>query len=181
VHRVEDEPEVVKKPLIQRLTRISEIALHDFVDIAAFLIMGAALAAIVQTSGIVTHLPGISNHPIFIAPAMMLLAVLLCLCSEADAFVAANMIAIPLAGKAAFLVLGPMLDLKLYLMYTRVFRPKLIWTIIPAVFVTVLVLSVATHYIHAAMQAPSPQPKITAPASSGPEKPAASETNKGLE
>ena len=44
---------------------------------------------------------------------------------------AASFVTLPPAAKLAFLVLGPMLDLKLYLMYTRVFRPRLIWTIIP--------------------------------------------------
>jgi uncharacterized membrane protein YraQ (UPF0718 family) len=79
---------------------------------------------------------------------MMLIAVLFCLCSEADAFVAANF---PIywapASKLAFLVLGPMLDLKLYLMYTRVFRAKLIFTIITAVVVQVFVYTLIVHYV----------------------------------
>ena len=49
---------------------------------------------------------------------MMGLAILLCICSEADAFVAASFTNMPAASKLAFLVLGPMLDLKLYLMYS---------------------------------------------------------------
>jgi len=74
------------------------------------------------------------------------IAVLFCLCSEADAFVAANFATYwPPASKLAFLVLGPMLDLKLYLMYTRVFRPKLIVTIITAVVVQVFILCLLAH------------------------------------
>jgi uncharacterized membrane protein YraQ (UPF0718 family) len=132
---------------LQRLANITETTLRDFVDISCFLVLGAALASLVQSFRVLDALPQLSTSPFLAAPAMMLLAVILCLCSEADAFVGANLIKIPLAGKLAFLVLGPMLDLKLYLMYTRVFRHKLIWTIIPAVVVLVLVLSLTAHYL----------------------------------
>jgi hypothetical protein len=43
--------------------------------------------------------------------------------------------------------LGPMMDLNLYLLYTRVFRPRLIWTIIPTVFIQVFILTNLVHYI----------------------------------
>lgn len=80
--------------------------------------------------------------------AMMVMAVLFCLCSEADAFVAANFPMIwPASSKLAFLVLGPMMDLKLYMMYTRIFRPRLIWTIIVSVAVQVLVYCLIVHYV----------------------------------
>ena len=78
---------------------------------------------------------------------MMGLAVLLCLCSEADAFVAASFITLRPSAKLAFLVLGPMLDLKLYMMYTRVFRQRLIWTIICCVVIQVLVYSLIFHLV----------------------------------
>jgi uncharacterized membrane protein YcgQ (UPF0703/DUF1980 family) len=71
---------------------------------------------------------------------MMGIAILFCLCSEADAFVAANFpLFWPDGSKLAFLVLGPMLDLKLMLMYTRVFRARLIYTIVIALVVQVFV------------------------------------------
>jgi uncharacterized membrane protein YraQ (UPF0718 family) len=130
-----------------RLVNIAEIAIHDFLEITCFLILGATLAAVVQSADLLSYAPMLKNSPALAVPAMMLLAVLLCLCSEADAFVAANLIAIPLGGKLAFLVLGPMLDLKLYLMYTRVFRPRLIWTIIGSVVLTVGLLTLAAHYL----------------------------------
>jgi uncharacterized membrane protein YraQ (UPF0718 family) len=141
----------------QRLINISETSLHDFIDITCFLILGAFLASLVRVFNVLDYAPNLSNA--FVAvPVMMGLAVLLCLCSEADAFVAANLvqvsaaqassaIQIPLAGKLAFLVLGPMLDLKLYFMYTRVFRTRLIWTIIPCVVVLVFSLTLLTGFL----------------------------------
>jgi uncharacterized membrane protein YraQ (UPF0718 family) len=147
-HHTEHSHIVVSAPRdwTQRLMNISETALHDFVDITCFLILGAIIAGVVQTFRLVDKAPDVTN-PFLAAPVMMAFAILVCLCSEADAFVAANLIQIPLAGKIAFLVLGPMLDLKLYLMYTRVFRTRLIWTIIPCVCALVLVLSLAAHFL----------------------------------
>lgn len=140
-------PALLRLPWYVRLANIAEIAIHDFLEITCFLILGATLAAIVQSADLLSYAPALKNSPILAVPAMMLLAVLLCLCSEADAFVGANLIAIPLGGKLAFLVLGPMLDLKLYLMYTRVFKRRLIWTIIGSVVVSVALLTLAAHYL----------------------------------
>ena len=44
-------------------------------------------------------------------------------------------------------VLGPMMDIKLYLMYTRIFRPRLIWTIILAVVVQVFLYTALVHVL----------------------------------
>ena len=76
---------------------------------------------------------------------MMLVGFVLCLCSEADAFVAAAFVKMIPAAKLGFLVFGPMMDLKLLLMYTRIFKPKLIATILTAVAIQVLVYMLITH------------------------------------
>jgi len=76
--------------------------------------------------------------------------VLMCLCSEADAFVAASFTKMHVSAKIAFLVLGPMLDLKLLLMYTRVFRLRLIVTIVTCVVIQVLILCVIVHLVYQA-------------------------------
>ena len=65
--------------------------------------------------------------------------------AEADAFVAASFVTLRPAAKAGFLVLGPMFDLKLYMMYTRVFKPKLIWTIIISVVIQVFLYTMILH------------------------------------
>jgi uncharacterized membrane protein YraQ (UPF0718 family) len=137
-----------KKGWMQRLGNVSGTALHDFVDIMVFLIIGALISALaaqlfshdqIETFG--------HGYPILAILSMMLMAVLLCLCSEADAFVAASYTKLGPSAKLAFLTLGPMLDLKLYFMYTRVFRPRLIWTIFACSAVQVFVYSVAFHYL----------------------------------
>lgn len=156
----DDDQPSLKKPFRKKLISICEVALHDFTDIMVYLILGAIIAALLRQA---LDLRTIENslHAIpwlptsmvsVILPAitilmMMGLAILLCLCSEADAFVAASFRAFPAAAKVGFLVLGPMLDFKLYFMYTRVFRPRLIWTIISSVVVQVFFWSMVTHFI----------------------------------
>jgi uncharacterized membrane protein YraQ (UPF0718 family) len=146
----------------ERLNNITATALNDFVEILTFLVIGAALA--MGGRAIVRETPALETVfqqvPAVSILLMMGLAVLFCLCSEADAFVAANFdksagigigaaqTFLPPAAKMAFLVLGPMLDIKLYIMYTRVFRPKLIATIIFFVAAQVFVYTLALHYLY---------------------------------
>jgi uncharacterized membrane protein YraQ (UPF0718 family) len=138
-----------REPLTRRLGNISATALHDFVDIMVFLILGCVLAALARQYITEKEILAISRDQPFLAiPAMMLLAVVMCLCSEADAFVAASFTKMHLSAKVAFLVLGPMLDLKLLLMYTRVFRTRLIVTIVTCVVLQVLVLCFALHLLY---------------------------------
>lgn len=131
----------------KRLSNISETALHDFVDITVFLILGALLAA--ATRSFISHQDIAylsSGFPLASILVMMGLAIVLCLCSEADAFVAASFTTLHPAAKMAFLVLGPMLDFKLYFMYTRVFRAKLIYTIFGSVIVLTLIYSLVIYF-----------------------------------
>jgi uncharacterized membrane protein YraQ (UPF0718 family) len=140
------------RPLGQRLKNISETALHDFTDITVFLILGGLLAALARVFLSRTLMEQLFQEQLALAIGVMMgLAILLCICSEADAFVGASFVSVVPAAKLAFLVLGPMLDMKLYMMYTRVFRPRLIWTIIVVVVVQVFVFSMLTHYIAAAL------------------------------
>ncbi len=143
-----DDSDAPRRPWGKRVAAIAETALHDFVDITVFLILGSLLAASVRlfvdqkTIAILSR-----DHVVLSIGLMMGLAVVLCLCSEADAFVAASFTTLRPSAKLAFLVLGPMLDFKLYLMYTRVFRPRLIYTIFLSVIVQTFVYSYITHLL----------------------------------
>jgi uncharacterized membrane protein YraQ (UPF0718 family) len=130
----------------QRVANIAATALHDFVDITVYLIIGAVLASVARLALGHERMANLAaQHWLPAILIMMGLAIVLCLCSEADAFVAASFSALRPSAKLAFLVLGPMLDFKLYFMYTRVFRPRLIYTIILSVVVQVFVYSVLVH------------------------------------
>jgi uncharacterized membrane protein YraQ (UPF0718 family) len=119
-------------------------AAEDFFHIAHFLVIGAFVAASIQTTVdrfaflLFAEFPSLSI-------LMMALAVALNLCSEADAFVAASFqFTVPFSAQMAFMVLGPMLDLKLLFMYLGVFRKRAIVALsgmtVVAVFGAVTVL-----------------------------------------
>jgi len=104
-------------------------AADEFFDIGRYMIIGAFLAALLQTLvARQTFVAAIAGAPALSVLLMMVLAVSLNLCSEADAFVAASFRAtvVPLSAQMAFMVLGPMLDIKLLLMYLPVFRRRAI-------------------------------------------------------
>ncbi|HSQ42411.1 MAG TPA: permease [Fibrobacteraceae bacterium] len=107
-----------------RLWRILDSARYDFTAMFRLLVLGATLAAVVKTG-----LPDqawifLQDHPLLAVPGMMVLSFLLSLCSEADAFVAAALNGVPSAAQLAFLAIGPVLDIKLLLMYRRTFAPQ---------------------------------------------------------
>lgn len=144
----EENGESQRRPFTQRISNAAEIALHDFVDVTVLLLIGDLLASTARLVLPHNDVEEFSrNFPLLAIGAMMLLAVILCLCSEADAFVAASFVALRPSAKIAFLVLGPMLDFKLYMMYRSVFSVRLIWTIITCVVVQVLVYALIVHFI----------------------------------
>jgi uncharacterized membrane protein YraQ (UPF0718 family) len=102
----------------------SSAARHDFLQAASFLVLGALAAAALRVlvpPWVFDHLAG---NLIVGVLVMALLAVVLALCSEADAFVAASLTMLPLVPKLVFLVVGPAIDLKLAAMQAGMFgRP----------------------------------------------------------
>jgi uncharacterized membrane protein YraQ (UPF0718 family) len=162
----EDDEVGPRRPTARRLANVSETALHDFVDITAFLVLGALLSAgLRQIIDPETIARWSRDNPIAAIAVMMGLAVPLCLCSEADAFIAASFAFLRPSAKLAFLVLGPMFDLKLYLMYTRVFRFKLRHWIFASVIIQTFIYAVIVHYLweHYAPLKLFPPPGSTTP------------------
>ncbi|MGY4648117.1 uncharacterized protein ACVWWN_001913 [Mycobacterium sp. URHB0021] len=115
---------VAHAPDASRWTVFTEAARHDFLQAASFLVVGAAAAAalrVVVPAWVFEHLAG---HLVLDVLSMALLAVILALCSEADAFVAASLTMLPVLPRLVFLVVGPAIDVKLAAMQAGMFgRP----------------------------------------------------------
>jgi uncharacterized membrane protein YraQ (UPF0718 family) len=73
---------------------------------------------------------------------MALFAVVLSICSEADAFVAASLTEFSLTAKLAFLVVGPMIDLKLFAMQAGTFGRSFAARFAPATFAVAVLVAV---------------------------------------
>lgn len=124
-----------------RFTTFSEAARHDFLQASSFLVLGAAAAAalhILVPPWVFDHLAGQLALGIVV---MAVLAVLLALCSEADAFVAASLSMLPLVPRLVFLVVGPAVDIKLFAMQAGMFGRAFAIRFAPATFVVATVVA----------------------------------------
>jgi uncharacterized protein len=99
---------------------------HDFFFMGRFVVFGAALAAALQTVIPQSVVGGVARTPVVGALALMGIAFVLSLCSEADAFVAVSFTPFPLGAQLAFLVFGPVVDAKLAFLYGATFRKRFV-------------------------------------------------------
>lgn len=117
----------------QRWRRFSGHLAGDFLFMGRYLMMGAFAAAALQTFVPQSIIGGVASLPVISLLAMMLLAFLLSLCSESDAFVAASFVQFGVASQLAFLVFGPMVDFKLGALYAGTFNRGFVRTVTLAV------------------------------------------------
>jgi uncharacterized membrane protein YraQ (UPF0718 family) len=116
---------------------------HDVTHAGGFLVLGAMAAATIKVIVPERWLLTFAHNPVLAVLAMALLAVLLSICSEADAFVAASLSQFSLTSRLVFLVVGPMVDLKLMSMQAGVFGRRFAFRFSPATFAIAVVGGVA--------------------------------------
>jgi uncharacterized protein len=104
-----------------RVRRVMDHLSSDFFFMGKFVVAGAALAAALQTMVPQDVFTGVLTTPLVGSLLLMAFAFMLSLCSEADAFVAISFVQFPVGAQLAFLVFGPVLDIKLSLLYAATF------------------------------------------------------------
>jgi uncharacterized protein len=112
---------------------------NDFLFMGRYLILGATIAAAIQTFLPASALADVAGVPVVSILVMMALAAALSLCSESDAFVAASFVQFGPAAQLAFLVSGPMVDAKLLTLYAGTFRRGFVRSVVIGVGATTLV------------------------------------------
>jgi uncharacterized membrane protein YraQ (UPF0718 family) len=120
----------------------SSAARHDLWDAGGWLVVGAAAAATLQVVVPRSLLLVVADHPALSVLALGGLAVLLAICSEADAFVAASLREFSLTARLVFLVVGPAVDVKLIAMQTGVFGRRFAARFAPLTFVVAVAWAV---------------------------------------
>jgi uncharacterized membrane protein YraQ (UPF0718 family) len=116
---------------------------HDVMHAGGFLVVGAAAAATINVVVPGAWLQKLADDPVVSILVLATLAVLLSICSEADAFVAASLSQFSLTSRLVFLVVGPMVDLKLISMQTGVFGRRFMVRFAPTTFVAAVVVGTA--------------------------------------
>ncbi|MEZ0386337.1 MAG: permease [Verrucomicrobium sp.] len=123
-----------------KLTHAMRTAMRDFLDTAMYFAIGVMITSVFNTQVDQSRIVAVAGNELVAVPSMMGLAFVLALCSTSDAFIAAPMDSFSVASKLAFLVFGPMLDVKLVFMYAAVFRRKFMITLSIAIFVLIALL-----------------------------------------
>ena len=123
------EPVTLGKPEARWRTFFLHLG-NDFLFMGRFLLIGAAAAAMVQTFLPQSWTSRVGVLPVVDVLAMMVLALILSLCSESDAFIAASFSQFGPGPQLAFLVFGPMVDLKLISLYAGTFSRRTLLSIV---------------------------------------------------
>jgi uncharacterized membrane protein YraQ (UPF0718 family) len=116
---------------------------HDVMHAGGFLVIGAAAAAVLNVVVPPAWLNAVATTPVLSVIGLAALAVLLSICSEADAFVAASLTQFSLTSRLVFLTVGPMIDLKLFAMQAGIFGRRFAVRFAPATFVLAILVAVA--------------------------------------
>jgi uncharacterized membrane protein YraQ (UPF0718 family) len=120
-------PRANTRPQRPSWSSVLEHSSREFLDLATLLVMGCAIAALVQTLLPRDWLLAVGSSPTLSVLSLMLLAVVVSVCSSVDAFLALGFAAqITPGALLAFLVLGPVVDLKLLGLFGVVLRPRAI-------------------------------------------------------
>lgn len=105
--------------------------IKEFKDVSKYLILGAFISSIFQVTISRNFMNYVGSNSIYSVLIMMGLAFILSICSEADAFIGRTFLgSFTIGSVAAFLILGPMLDIKNTFMLVGNFKRKLVIEII---------------------------------------------------
>ncbi|MFZ0548573.1 MAG: permease [Candidatus Promineifilaceae bacterium] len=139
----QERPKKKNGPLPKRIWEALAIGADDFLDMARYLIVGSLLAAGMQTLVPQSTLLSLGTGPVISVLVMILLAFVLSICSTVDAFVALSFSNSFTTGSIlAFLVFGPMVDIKSSLMFMGVFKRRVVAYLIILPLLFALVISV---------------------------------------
>lgn len=121
-------------PSRARWATFSEAASHDLLHAGGWLVAGAAAAASIQVLVPRSIVDGLADLGPIAVLTLGLLAVVLAVCSEADAFVATSFTAFSPTARLAFMVVGPAVDLKLIALQYGTFGPRFTRVFAPLTF-----------------------------------------------
>ncbi|HEX4222542.1 MAG TPA: permease [Pseudonocardiaceae bacterium] len=113
----------------------AETARTDLVEAGGFLVLGGLTAAALNVLVPQSWFAVVGGNAVLGIAVMAVLAVILALCSEADAFVAASLSALPLLPRLVFLVVGPAVDVKLIALQAGTFGRAFVARFAPAAFI----------------------------------------------
>jgi uncharacterized membrane protein YraQ (UPF0718 family) len=131
-----------------KVSRAFVIGADEFFEMGRYLVIGAMLAAGMQTFIAQGTLLAVGNGPVFSVLVMLAIAFILSICSTVDAFVALGFVGTFSFGAVlSFLTFGPMVDIKSLLMYRQVFTDRAVRYLVLLPFLMSLLAGLALNYL----------------------------------
>ncbi|MGE7762410.1 permease [Peribacillus sp. NPDC097895] len=125
-----------------KITGMFKHSIEEFFSVGKYLIIGALLAAAIQTFLKTSLLLEIGQGNLSGNVVMMALSYVMSLCSQADAFVASSFRStFSTSSIVAFLVFGAMFDIKNTIMLLGTFKTKFVLCLMAYIFISVLGLT----------------------------------------
>lgn len=139
---------VEQKSFAQRIKNVLVDAGDEFVEMGRYLVAGAGLASLMQTFISQGALLELGKGPILSVVVMAILAALLSICSTVDAFIALAFSGTFSVGAiSAFLIFGPMVDIKSIMMYSQVFKRRTVVLLVVLPFLLSVISGVLINLI----------------------------------
>ncbi len=129
-----------KKRLFNNLGFIFKHTAIDLFDVVKYLMFGALIASLIQVFMPRSVITIFSTHSILSIFVLMLFAYLISLCSTSDSFVGKSLVA--MFGEysiLAYLLLGPMIDIKNTIVLLGNYKSKFVFTLISLIFVVIFI------------------------------------------
>ncbi|MGI0487031.1 permease [Pantanalinema rosaneae CENA516] len=118
----------ISKPFPDKLAILLENTMQEMRELGGVLVLGSAIAAIVQVFVPREVILNLGQGPVTSILAMMLLAAVVSICSTVDAFFALSFASTFTSGSLlAFLVFGPMIDVKAIGLMLSIFKPRAVF------------------------------------------------------
>jgi uncharacterized membrane protein YraQ (UPF0718 family) len=132
------ESEAKKRKWTHQMRHLLQHSIDEFFDTGRYLIIGGLIAAAMQTYLPTGMMLTLGSTKFLAVLVMLVLALTMSLCSEADAFIGSSLLSLFGAGPVVgFLVFGPMVDIKNLLMMKRYFTGRFIATMVGLIAVVV--------------------------------------------
>lgn len=131
----------------RRLWNALGTCVGDLLNMMVYFVLGAAAAALFNTAVNQEVILPLAMNDWLATGSMMGLAAVLSVCSTTDAFIAATFAMFPTIAKLAFLVFGPMVDMKLIFIYSAAFRKRFVLALVVGLFVLIGLICIRLRVI----------------------------------
>ena len=148
-HHHDDKIEVIggechhhKHTLKNDVIEICHHTANDLFEVVKYLMFGALLASLTQVLLPRNILLLFNDNPVLSIIVLMLFAYLVSLCSTSDSFVGKSLLSIfNESSIIAYLLLGPMIDIKNTIVLLGNYKKKFVWTLISLIFIVIFIFS----------------------------------------